>query len=180
MEPAVKPVSLYHLYHPAVGLTEAPRIVARAGRSYGLGQILAIAIVEDSDPAIVADRIEELRGRVEQQMEASGRLAIEAIPVPGDVGRSRRLLPWSRPEQEVAELEARLGRILHVQDPLLSRRECEAAAQRLATENGDDDAPAALACARVAEMLRALEAWRSLVERVQAHRAAYEGRGRAS
>ena len=53
MHATSRPIGLYHLHHPIVAMREAPRVVARAGATYGRGEILAIVVVEDSDPEIV-------------------------------------------------------------------------------------------------------------------------------
>ena len=182
MHATSRPLSLYHLHHPIVAMREAPRVVARAGATYGRGEILAIAVVEDSDPEIVAERIVGLRAKVERMMNEAGRLAVEAIPAPGDVGRSHRLLPWTEPEQQVVRLRRQLGKLgaLDADEAAVVAAQLDAEAGALGEVVGDDEAPSVLACERTADALRALSVYLPLAARVREHRASYQGRRRAS
>ena len=173
----MRPIALYHLHHPPASALEAPRVLARAGGTYGVGLLLGSIELTDPEPGAVSERLAEIRARVETDLESRGRMPVEALPALGDVGRSRRPLPWSSPERELSALLALLPReLVGVDDRLAHAMALEAEALALGESLGDDEAPAALACMRVAELLRALETWAALVERVRVHRDSYEGR----
>ena len=56
MHATSRPIGLYHLHHPIVAMREAPRVVARAGATYGRGEILAIAVVELGIQGVAAEK----------------------------------------------------------------------------------------------------------------------------
>lgn len=176
----MRPIGLYHIHHPPTAEGEQPRCVARMGGTYAIGGLLDATYLPPTLEG--AERaLEDLRARAEAYLDARGREPVEALPARGDIGRSRRVLPWTRPELELERITAELEDMLP-EDPQRTAAELvhglEALAVQRGTEAGDDYTPEALALQIVARKLQAFVRLHALVERVRVHRQSYEERRR--